>query len=34
MKCQKDHRPKHKKACKKRAAELHDEVLLLFTAIA
>ena len=27
VKCQKDHRPKHKKACKKRAAELHDEIL-------
>jgi hypothetical protein len=24
--CQKDHRPKHKKACKKRAAELRDEL--------
>ena len=29
VKCQKDHRPHHKKECKKRAAELHDE--LLFT---
>jgi len=28
IKCQKDHRPKHKRACKKRAAELHDEILL------
>ena len=27
VKCQKDHRPKHKKECKKRAAELHDELL-------
>jgi hypothetical protein len=27
VKCQKDHRPKHKKECKKRAAELRDEVL-------
>lgn len=25
--CQKAHRSKHKKACKKRAAELHDEIL-------
>ena len=25
--CQKDHRPKHKKECQKRAAELHDEIL-------
>ena len=25
--CQKEHRPKHKKACKKRAAELRDELL-------
>ena len=25
--CQRDHRPKHKKECKKRAAELHDEIL-------
>ena len=25
--CQKAHRPKHKKECKKRAAELHDEAL-------
>ncbi len=27
VKCQKDHRPKHKKECKKRAAELRDELL-------
>ena len=27
VKCQKDHRPKHKKECKKRVAELHDEIL-------
>ena len=27
VKCQKDHWPKHKKACKKRAAELRDELL-------
>ena len=27
VKCQKDHRPKHKKGCKKRAAELKDEIL-------
>ena len=27
VKCQKDHRPRHKKACKKRAAELRDELL-------
>ncbi len=27
VKCQKDHRPQHKKACKKRAAELRDEIL-------
>ena len=27
VKCQKDHRPKHKKECKKRAAELQDEIL-------
>ena len=27
IKCQKDHRSKHKKACKKRAAELRDEIL-------
>jgi len=27
IKCQKDHRPKHKRACKNRAAELHDEIL-------
>ena len=25
--CQKNHRPQHKKACKKRAAELRDEIL-------
>jgi len=25
--CQKAHRPHHKKACKKRASELHDEKL-------
>ena len=25
--CQKAHRPQHKKECKKRAAELHDEAL-------
>ncbi len=25
--CQRDHRPKHKRACKKRAAELRDELL-------
>ena len=25
--CQKEHRPKHKKECKKRAAELHDELI-------
>ena len=25
--CQKNHRPKHKRACKKRAAELRDELL-------
>ena len=25
--CQKEHRPKHKRACKKRAAELRDEIL-------
>lgn len=25
--CQKEHRPQHKRACKKRAAELHDEFL-------
>jgi len=29
VKCQKNHRPEHKRACKKRAAELRDE--LLFT---
>eukprot|EP00984_Skeletonema_dohrnii_P020259 scaffold9816_cov99-Skeletonema_dohrnii-CCMP3373.AAC.13 len=27
VKCQKEHRPKHKEACKKRAAELRDELL-------
>jgi len=27
VKCQKDHRPQHKKECKKRAAELRDELL-------
>ena len=27
VKCHKDHRPKHKKECKKRAAELRDELL-------
>ena len=27
VQCQKDHRPKHKKECKKRAAELYDERL-------
>ncbi len=27
VKCQKEHRSKHKKACKKRAAELHEEIL-------
>ena len=27
VKCQKDHRPKHKKKCKKRAAELKEEIL-------
>ena len=27
VECQKDHRPQHKKACKKRMAELRDEVL-------
>ena len=27
VKCQKEHRPIHKKECKKRAAELHDELL-------
>ena len=26
-KCQEDHRPQHKQACEKRAAELHDELL-------
>ena len=27
VKCQKEHRPQHKKACKRRAAELRDEIL-------
>ena len=27
VKCQRDHRPQHKKECKKRAAELQDEIL-------
>ena len=27
IKCQRDHRSQHKKECKKRAAELHDEIL-------
>ena len=27
IECQKEHRPKHKKECKKRAAELRDEIL-------
>lgn len=27
IQCQKDHRPKHKRACRKRAAELRDELL-------
>ena len=27
VKCQRDHRPKHKKVCKKRAAELRDKLL-------
>ena len=27
VKCQRDHRPQHKKECKRRAAELHDEIL-------
>jgi tetratricopeptide (TPR) repeat protein len=27
VKCQRDHRPQHKRACKKRAAELEDELL-------
>eukprot|EP00984_Skeletonema_dohrnii_P023396 scaffold12490_cov62-Skeletonema_dohrnii-CCMP3373.AAC.1 len=25
--CQKEHRPQHKRACKKKAGELHDEIL-------
>ena len=28
VKCQRDHRPKHKKECKKRAGKLRDEVVL------
>eukprot|EP00985_Skeletonema_marinoi_P003294 scaffold1373_cov134-Skeletonema_marinoi.AAC.4 len=27
VQCQKDHRPQHKRACKKRVAELRDEIL-------
>ena len=27
VKCQREHRPKHKRQCKKRAAELRDEML-------
>ena len=27
VKCQRDHRKQHKKECKKRAAELRDEIL-------
>ena len=27
VKCQKEHRPQHKRVCKKRAAELRDELL-------
>ena len=27
VKCQREHRPQHKRACKKRAAELRDEIL-------
>ena len=27
IQCQKDHRSKHKRECKKRAAELRDEIL-------
>ena len=27
VKCQRDHRPQHKRACKQRAAELRDELL-------
>jgi len=27
VKCQRDHRPQHKRSCKKRAAELRDEIL-------
>eukprot|EP00577_Skeletonema_sp_RCC1716_P017166 CAMPEP_0113403492 /NCGR_PEP_ID=MMETSP0013_2-20120614/17859_1 /TAXON_ID=2843 ORGANISM="Skeletonema costatum, Strain 1716" /NCGR_SAMPLE_ID=MMETSP0013_2 /ASSEMBLY_ACC=CAM_ASM_000158 /LENGTH=281 /DNA_ID=CAMNT_0000288979 /DNA_START=96 /DNA_END=938 /DNA_ORIENTATION=+ /assembly_acc=CAM_ASM_000158 len=27
VKCQRDHRPQHKRACKKRAAKLRDEIL-------
>eukprot|EP00986_Skeletonema_menzelii_P005251 scaffold1875_cov124-Skeletonema_menzelii.AAC.3 len=26
VKCQEDHRPQHKRECKKRAAELHDDI--------
>ena len=33
VKCQKDHRPKHKKECKKRATELKDELLLLLCCV-
>ena len=29
VKCQKEHRPKHKRECKKRVAELRDELLFL-----
>lgn len=29
VECQKDHRPQHKRACKKRAAELRDELLFM-----
>lgn len=27
VRCQREHRPQHKKACKKRVAELRDELL-------
>ncbi|KAK1741603.1 Sel1-like repeat family protein [Skeletonema marinoi] len=27
VKCQREHRPQHKRECRKRAAELHDEIL-------
>eukprot|EP00986_Skeletonema_menzelii_P020931 scaffold32715_cov160-Skeletonema_menzelii.AAC.1 len=27
VKCQRDHRPQHKRGCKKRVAELRDELL-------